>query len=259
MKRAVAPVYARRFSVDGDRLRAAILCFHEVGHGAGALDPIRFREHLCWLSDHHRVVPLDEVVARLEKGPDPHHDDEPMVAVTFDDGYKEPLDLMLDVLDETRISATAFVSPALLGAHAYWRFDRVPPLWNESDVERWLRAGHSVGSHSLTHSDLTIVTDVELQQEVELSKAALSRLGVDDPAGFAYPWGKSTRREVQAVKRAGYRYAVTASPGTRLASDQIFEIPRLMVDPDDSVRDLGAKIRGGYDWTSAIRAVTASS
>jgi len=80
-----------------------------------------------------------------------------------------------------------------------------------------VRSGHAVGSHTVSHPNLAHVGPDELNAELVQSKRRLEeRLGVPAPH-FAYPnpilhphWSTST---VYAIRCAGYRTAVIATPG----------------------------------------------
>ena len=63
--------------------------------------------------------------------------------------------------------------------------------------------GIEISSHSVTHPDLTTVSESQLRQEVVLSKEVLEKLGLDVKT-FIYPYGAYNDRVVQAVKDAGY-------------------------------------------------------
>ena len=77
--------------------------------------------------------------------------------------------------------------------------------------------GHEVGSHSLSHPILTLVDDAQLEREVAGSRARLeAELGVP-VLSFCYPNGSCDDRVAAAVRRAGYRRAVTTRWGSNAA------------------------------------------
>ena len=68
--------------------------------------------HLDWLGRRYRFISLDELGARLE-APDGRED--PAVAITFDDGYRDFYDLALPVLKRKGVPAAVFVVTDLVG------------------------------------------------------------------------------------------------------------------------------------------------
>jgi len=63
--------------------------------------------------------------------------------------------------------------------------------------------GIEISSHSMTHPDLTTVSDEQLQMEIAGSKKLLEVWGFDVET-FIYPYGAHNERVIQAVKDAGY-------------------------------------------------------
>jgi len=95
--------------------------------------------------------------------------------------------------------------------------------WDMLDEMR--AAGVTIGSHTRTHSLLTLEEPARVREEVEGSRLLLQqRLGrtVDH---FAYPDGRFSTQVVAAVKTAGYRFAYGVCEH-RSASDPLLTIPR---------------------------------
>lgn len=94
----------------------AILCFHRVmptealgpdpdRHPIQAMPLDLFEALAEELAGRHRVVSMDEAAERFLA-----RDREPVVAITFDDGYKDNLDYALPVLKKHRIPATIYIT-----------------------------------------------------------------------------------------------------------------------------------------------------
>jgi peptidoglycan/xylan/chitin deacetylase (PgdA/CDA1 family) len=76
-----------------------------------------FRAQLTYYRERFEVVSLNEGMRLLQAG----HLKHPLLAITFDDGYRDNLDLALPVLQELELTATVFVTTDCL--------DRGEPLW----------------------------------------------------------------------------------------------------------------------------------
>lgn len=78
------------------------------------------------------------------------------------------------------------------------------PLLSPSATREVLGLGMEIGSHSVTHSDLTRVDDVALEREVTESRRQLEEHCGVPIRSFCYPFGRFDPRSRRAVARAGY-------------------------------------------------------
>lgn len=105
------------------------------------------------------------------------------------------------------------------------------PLYlGPADLRALAQAGMEVGSHTLSHPNLAVLKNGELEDEIAASKVHLEALTGAPVSGFAYPFGKRrhfSAAAVEAVRRAGYRYALTTEAGRAAAGAPVFELPRL--------------------------------
>lgn len=97
-----------------------------------------------------------------------------------------------------------------------------------------------IGSHGLTHVDLTRADDTVLGAETAGSRSTLQELTGATVAGFCYPYGTVDQRAVDAVRRAGYDYACAIDPGGLTGP---FALPRVYVGQDDTAARLFLKYR----------------
>ena len=74
------------------------------------------------------------------------------------------------------------------------------------------RRGFTIGSHTRSHVSLPMESPETITAEVEGSKEELERRLGETIDHFAYPGGQFTADIVDAVARAGYRFAYTACP-----------------------------------------------
>ncbi|MFD7706524.1 polysaccharide deacetylase family protein [Streptomyces sp. NPDC059785] len=138
-----------------------------------------------------------------------------LVGLTFDDGYADFVDLALPLLRHHGCGATLFVLPGRLDGDNAWDplGPRKPLLGRDGIRAAAATEGIEIGSHGLTHVDLTRADDAVLRAEVAGSRAALAELTGGPVHGFCYPYGTVDRRVVDAVRAAGYRYACAIDPG----------------------------------------------
>jgi peptidoglycan/xylan/chitin deacetylase (PgdA/CDA1 family) len=160
----------------------------------------RFRRQLALLRSlgYRSLSPL-ALADRVRRGqPAPPRS----VVITFDDGYLDTLTVALPALREFGFTATCYIVPGAVGGASTWT-ERAP-LMDWAGVQAWRAAGMEVGSHSLSHADLTRVDGARLRAEVADSKAWLEdRLGFGIDS-FVYPFNRVDDRAIQAVEEAGY-------------------------------------------------------
>lgn len=99
-----------------------------------------------------------------------------------------------------------------------------------ADIIRLRDAGFQIGGHSRNHPILSRCTPAEALDEIGGCKEELEGILRQPVTQFAYPNGRPgcdfREEHVFAVRRAGYRLAVTTSPGTARATTDPFQLPR---------------------------------
>jgi peptidoglycan/xylan/chitin deacetylase (PgdA/CDA1 family) len=105
--------------------------------------------------------------------------------------------------------------------------------WDE--VRQMSRHGISFGSHTRTHANLTRLGGADLERELRGSLEALDRQRINLVPVLAYPNGDYTDTVAAAARDAGYRAAVTTSPGLESRHPlDLFRLKRIGVHDDVS-------------------------
>lgn len=219
-----------------------IAMYHSVGDRTDdpyriTVTPERLDRQLHWLRRRGlRGVSVAELLAARAAG-----GGRDLVGLTFDDGYADFLDNALPLLERWGCTATLFVLPGRLGGDNAWDpLGPRKPLLTADGVRRAADAGVEIGSHGLTHVDLTRADDALLTAETAESRALLEELTGRAVTGFCYPYGTVDRRAVDAVRDAGYGYGCAIDPG-RLNGPHV--LPRVHVGQDDTAVRLFLKRR----------------
>lgn len=172
--------------------------------------------------------------------------------VTFDDGYCDNYTEAAPVLDRHSIPGVFYVCTGYVGT------DRMYPrvAADDGDLEGnrlmgWAevialdRSGHTIGSHTASHTELPALGDEELLCELSSSRTELeARLG-HPVSDFCYPRGKHDARVRAAVGAAGYERAVV-TPSTGRVDDDPLTIERVGIYRHDSPWRFRAKVLGLY-------------
>lgn len=155
------------------------------------------------------------------------------VVITFDDGWKTQYTNALPLLKKYNQTATFYVVTTYMGYGAYFDWMMTGEV---------LKAGMTIGSHTIDHKSLTSVSASELDKELRESKSALEgKLGIT-VTHLAYPNGAFNDSVVAAVKRAGYRSATTINPAPVKSPVAPLALPRIRVEYKDTLADFAKKL-----------------
>jgi len=215
-----------------------ILMYHSISGRASsafadfAVPPARFAEQVRAIREAgFRAVTMSEL-ARLRRGGT--WPAEPLVAVTFDDGYRDFVSEALPVLRDAGLSATLYVTTGYVGGTSSWlasedEGDR--PMLGWSELAEVASEGVEIGAHSATHPQMDLLAPSALRRETTTPRTELEdRLSVAVQS-FAYPYGYARRQTRTAVQSLGYDNACGVADLVNTATDDLFALPRLTVTP----------------------------
>lgn len=186
--------------IAGENLTVPILLYHHVDHddtGNRYFIPVEtFDAQMKWLYDHHyQTITISQLADLIKNG---GKIPERPVVITFDDGDADMVLNALPVLDKYDFVATSYLIVTWIDAPGYITSDQVFKLAD---------AGWEIGSHSMSHVDLT-QNMASINYEVSDSMLELSqRYGVNVTT-FAYPFGMINADVANAVANSGYTAAV---------------------------------------------------
>lgn len=254
IKRALGQgIFASRLDEWLLRDTAVVVAFHRVHDTASAEEltvGVRTFERYCrFFRDHFNVVPLVDLVARLERGQAPNRE----LAITFDDGYLDNFQNAAPILERLSLPATFFVVTRWIGTDVVPGWDRIAgvsyPWMTWAHVRSLRRRGFEVGAHTRTHVDLGAVGPGEAEMEVAGARADLER-ELNAPARlFAFPYGgrrNITEATRQIVKRAGFRCCCSCYGGDVPVRTDPFCIRRVAInDSCPSPHEFGFEVALG--------------
>ncbi|HEV2413117.1 MAG TPA: Ig-like domain-containing protein [Candidatus Saccharimonadales bacterium] len=105
---------------------------------------------------------------------------EPLVSLTFDDGYECSYTNTAPMLKAAGFTGTQFIITALLNQSGYLTKAQVKAIGQE---------GEEMASHTVDHVDLTQQTPANLIKQLANSQAALKTITGVSPTDLAYPFG----------------------------------------------------------------------
>lgn len=197
-----------------------ILGYHRIGGGTASdidLPALVFARQMAYLREHYDVIGMDELLEeRFRKDAASTRD---LVAVTFDDGYRETYIHAFPVLQQFQIPATVYVATDYVDRQRELDFGEAPRHGSKARPLTWAMLREmadtgliTIGAHTHRHADLTRLSPTEVREEVARSRQTIEdRLGMK-PRHFAYPWGVLTP-DVRAMAGRFFDTAVRGGCG----------------------------------------------
>lgn len=153
--------------------------------------------------------------------------------LSFDDGYDDFYSQARPLLLEHQMTAIAFVIYGFLDQENYL---------STGQVEELVADGFEIGSHTVSHPNLTSLDDTRLQQELMESRTALERLTGKRIIAISYPSGEYDERVLRYANFVGYKFGVTVENGLVGSKNELLKLPRVRVGGNESANDLLAEI-----------------
>ncbi len=199
-----------------------IMCYHGVLDDAWGDESIfvkvdEFERQMKYLSENGYTTLFISEIEDANKYEKP-------IIITFDDGYRDVYTYAFPILKKYNIKADLYIISGYLGGEKYLTIDMVKELAQSSLIE--------FGSHTITHSILTKVSDEELERQLSESKKMIEELTGKKVESMAYPTGAYNSKVMEAVKKY-YKCAISIEEGKENPKAiNTYELKRLYMDRD---------------------------
>ena len=175
------------------------------------------------------------------------------ISVTFDDALESFPKNAVPILTRLKIPATVFVASEALGTRPRWvEFYSNEIIMSSKDLAE-LPDLISVGSHTLTHANLVLESDVRVRQEISDSRRNLENIVRRPVTLFSFPFGSFNDSLVQQCRQAGYARVFTTEPNYGRLKN--FVVGRVSADPWDWRLEFFLKVMGAYRWLAVVSAI----
>ncbi|MBS41962.1 MAG: polysaccharide deacetylase [Nocardioides sp.] len=223
-----------------------VLMFHSIGSPMPpaladlTVPPALLDEQLGALREHGwRLRGLTEALD------DPAPD---VLALTFDDGYRDFADAAVDVLDRYDARATLYVPSDDLGGHASWMpppADRLPVLGAADlrDLADLPERTVEIGSHGAQHVPMDVLPRATATEHLARSKRVLEDATGRAVRSMCYPHGYHAAGLRRRVAACGYDNACEIGHRLHARDGDRFAVSRVLVGPQhdpDALLDLVA-------------------
>jgi peptidoglycan/xylan/chitin deacetylase (PgdA/CDA1 family) len=215
----------------------SVLVYHTISNPAqplpGDIDisAERFEQQLRWLSRWRKVVRLYQTLRSNESR---------LVALTFDDGFRDNLTVALPLLEKFNMPMTLFVTPGFIGKKGYLSADELRRMAQHPLV--------TIGAHGLTHPHFNQLTLQHARFELIESRRMLEQMTGLRVDLMAWPYGECNKSLEQLSEDCGYRASWSVWKG----SNKKHSLWRVPLGRRDNLPRFIAKVSGAYFPTKLI-------
>jgi peptidoglycan/xylan/chitin deacetylase (PgdA/CDA1 family) len=219
-----------------------ILLYHHIGVHQGEspyyISPFEFEQQMVLLREWgYQTISVELLVRAIKEGaelpPKP-------IILTFDDGSETVFNNALPILQKYNFTGTAYIVFNYVGISAYMNADQIRGL---------SAAGWEIGSHSISHVDLTVRADRQMDEIVD-SRAKLQTLLGVPILTFAYPFGAYDKDSLHYVHFAGYIAAVGLANETLQSNKNLFYLYRMTVHANQNLESFALLLPWRGDLTN---------
>ena len=209
-------------------VKVPVLMYHHIGEPPPGADRLRraltvpaqaFEQQMAYLAQAgYNPVTQTQLFKALYYGqplpPKP-------VMLTFDDGYQDSYTVAAPILAKHSFPATFYILTGSVGDAGYMDWRQIIELDQR---------GMDIGSHTISHKDLTRISPEERRRQLFYSAIRLYQKLGHPVYWFCYPSGKYNEAVETRVNEAGYLLATTTDPGEQQSSQSPYAIPRYRME-----------------------------
>lgn len=141
-----------------------------------------------------KATPLPAFAQRkVDSNSPPKLFQEPLISVTFDDGWESIYTVAAPLLQKNGIHSTQYLISSTTPDPGYMSAKQIKALRDSGD---------EIACHSVTHPDLTTLPDDKLAYELNDCKSNLQRQYGITPLSFASPYGHFNDHTIAAIKKS---------------------------------------------------------
>lgn len=172
-----------------------------------------------------------------------------VIAITFDDGYKDNLTEAAIALKAAGFKATFFITTSFIdgGSHKKWANGALRQYLSWEDISQILEMGFEVGSHMVDHINLSLLDEPKINFQLEESKKRIEKMTGFKPKVLSYPHGRFKEGIKRLAQDTGYIGGCSSFSGINQLAVDPYILKRTEIDGYDTIYDFKAKLKGLYD------------
>jgi peptidoglycan/xylan/chitin deacetylase (PgdA/CDA1 family) len=173
--------------------------------------------------------------------------------VTFDDALTSILYNATPELIKRKIPFIVFVPVDYLGKVPDWdtsttSIQQKEYVMSADQLKQLPRDLATIGSHTLSHSNLLKITKGIAKYEIQESKDQLETILENRVELFSFPFGIYDEELIHMVIEAGYEKIFTIQPELSKMTNNSKVFGRVIASPKDWEIEYSLKIQGAYGW-----------
>ena len=210
---------------------AAVLMYHAVGEKPWGLvslfvRPTEMEEQIEYILDNGYDPIWFSDLAHIEDYDKP-------VILTFDDGYDNNYTQLYPILQKYHVKATIFVITGKVDKNRYLTREQIREMASSGLV--------SIESHTVTHPDLTTLSEDELAYEYAQSRLDIARMTGRIPTVVCYPSGENNDL-ARSVAAEYYKLGIRMTGGVWNTSSDPMRVNRFYVPRDLTLAQFRGKL-----------------
>jgi peptidoglycan/xylan/chitin deacetylase (PgdA/CDA1 family) len=161
---------------------------------------------------------------------------EGMISFTFDDSWTSQYTNVVPVLQTAGFKGTFYLTTQPI--QEAWDTFMTP-----NQVKDIAGKGHEIAGHTVTHADLTTLSQTQVNNEIKNSKTYLQNLTGKAVTSFAYPYGALNTTVKSLLQQAGYTSARGIEYDTRnTASTDKYNLKSMCIETSNTLEEIKAQI-----------------
>ena len=254
----------KSFFLKEKRTRLRVLLFHDIPKDSFK----HFREKLEYLSTSWNFISPEEFEEYMDGKTNLQGDN---ILLTFDDGFHSNRVVAEQILNPMGIKAIFFVVTDFIKLtsveeqkrfikkrlYPEWRKHPLPENFHEmgslsyADLKFLLQTGHTIGSHTASHPDLSKLSSEEelIKEVIESAKELEKKLSIKIDH-FSYSFGNISffSKKALNIAKSHFQFVHTGMRGNNFKRMNSWAIRRDAIDMKDSLNLMGSFLEGVADF-----------
>lgn len=226
-----------------------VLAYHQVNCQAGKhiIHPDKFEEQMKWLHvNGYKTINLQDLGQWLQGKKNITRKN---ILISFDDGYRDNLEIAKPILDKYNFIACVFVAVEYIGKKFFVKSDGVfRDMLSQDELKYLEKSGWDIANHFFSHKKITKMNRAEILLEIKKSKQILTQAVSNDYNinSFASPYNRTGpgMEEVLKNERVNLFFA---ERGVILQKQEKKHLPRIEISGNMELDEFQARFSFMYN------------